>query len=107
MKWLKYVLAVAIGASAVVIGTMYPDKTFPAFVVTWLILIPMASVVYLIYGLREYIKERRNSIVVSIKPSTATDRLMELIREEDRIKDAKEALYKEMKKSKNSHRGEI
>lgn len=106
MKWLKYVLAMAIGASAVAIGTMYPDKTFPAFVLAWLILIPIASVVYLIYGLREYIKERKNSIVVSIKPSNATDRLMELMHEEERIKDAKEALYKEMKKSKNPHRGE-
>jgi Na+-transporting NADH:ubiquinone oxidoreductase subunit NqrE len=105
MKWLKYVLAIAIGASAVAIVTMYPDKTFPAFVVAWLILIPIVSVIYLIYGLREYIKERKNSIVVSIKHNNTTERLMELIRKEEEIKDAKEALYKEMKK--NKRRGEI
>lgn len=106
MKWLKYVLAIVIGAFAVAIVTMYPDKIFPAFVVTWLVLIPIAAVIFLIYGLREYIKERKNSIVVSIKHNSTTERLMELMHKEEEIKEAKEALYKEMKKSKNSRRGE-
>lgn len=105
MKWLKYATITALGISAVAIGTFYTDKVFPAFLVAWLLLIPMATVVYLIYGLRKYIKERRNNIVVSIKPSSATEKLVELIHKEEEIKHTKEKLYKEIKRDKSSYRG--
>lgn len=102
-KQLKYAMIVAtIGALSGFIGIVYPDKIFPAFVVTWLLMFPLAALVYLMYGLKEYIKERRNAIVVSIKPNNAMSRFIELTRKEEEIKKEKNTLLKEFnKESKN------
>ncbi len=89
--WLKYAIAIA-GVAG--IGTAYylPAETFLAFVTVWLLLIPAAVIVYLIYGLREYIKHRIHRIIVSIKPS---DAMIALARREALLRKEKEILYKE------------
>lgn len=102
-KQLKYAMIVAaIGALSGFIGIVYPDKIFPAFVVTWLLIVPLVAFVYLMYGLKEYIKERRNAIVVSIKPNNMMSEFIELTRKEEEIKKEKNTLLKEFnKESKN------
>ncbi|MDJ1420461.1 MAG: hypothetical protein M5U10_00955 [Candidatus Methanoperedens sp.] len=91
-SWLKY----AIVAGGAVMGTAYylPASTFLAFLTVWLLLIPAAAIVYLACGLREYIKNRRNRIMVSIKPGEA---MMALARREALLRKEKEILYKELR----------
>lgn len=97
-KWLKYATVVSAVALMAAMGIVYTEKTFPVFLIVWLIAIPIAAVGYLIYGLREYIKERKNAIVISVKHNDITIRYAELIRKEEEIRRAKEALYKELTK---------
>ena len=70
------------------------------FLIGWVVLIPIAGCAYLIYGLREYAKEHKNKIVVSMKPNSIEEKYAKLIREEEQIRVAKGTLYKELMKEK-------
>ncbi|HEY9245955.1 MAG TPA: hypothetical protein VIO11_03820 [Candidatus Methanoperedens sp.] len=89
----KYIAAAVAGGTVVAGATFLPSETFIAFVVGWLLLIPAAFVVYLAFGLREYMKERKNRIVVAIKPSEA---VRAIARRETELQREKELLYKEI-----------
>lgn len=109
MRKLRYAMIVTIiaGISAVII---YPANAFLAFLTVWLLLIPVVAIGYLMYGLQEYVKNRKNSIVISIKSNEITKKLIELAHNEDEIRKEKEILYKELKNNEfrnNARRGEI
>ncbi len=89
--WKKYV------AAGLVIGSVYflPSESFAAFISGWLFLIPAAAAVFLAIGLREYMKDRKNSIVVSIK---ANDAMRAIARKEAELKREKELLYEQFGK---------
>ncbi len=92
--WVKYVLAAVAGGGAVM-GTAYyfPQKSFMAFVVGWLFLIPAAFVVYMVYGLIKYLADREHRITVAVKP---TEAMKALARREAELKREKEFLYEEL-----------
>ena len=100
MKLPKYMKAVVAATSLAIIGTVYTEETFLTFLLGWVVLIPIVSCGYLIYGLVEYRKERKNRIIVSVKPNNITERYAELIRKEEGIRKEKEVLYNELRKSK-------
>ncbi len=76
------------------------EKTFLAFLLGWVVLLPILSCGFLIYGLIEYRKEHKNSIIVSVKPNNITQRYAELLIKEESIRKEKEALCRELKKDK-------
>ncbi len=94
-SWVKYAIAVVVGATIMVAAYYLPMGTFQAFVIGWLFLIPATFAVYMLVGLREHLKERTNRIVVSVKP---TEAMMALARKEAAIKKEKELLYEEFQK---------
>jgi hypothetical protein len=98
MKRIKYALIVTAGISALAV-IMYPAQTFLAFLAAWL-LVPIVVFGCLAYGLREYMKNRKNSIVVSIKRSDTATRMMELAHKECELKREKEILYEDIRKNK-------
>ncbi|MDD5474287.1 MAG: hypothetical protein PHU34_09110 [Candidatus Methanoperedens sp.] len=94
-SWVKYAIAVVVGATIMVAAYYLPMETFQAFVIGWLFLIPATFAVYMLVGLREHLKERTNRIVVSVKP---TEAMMALARKEAAIQKEKELLYEEFQK---------
>jgi len=98
-KWIKYAAIFIIAGT--VIGVYYPDKAFLTFVTAWLFVIPVMAAIYLTYGLIQYMRDRKNKIVVTIKNNDLTTRLMSIMREEEELKKAKEAIYKQMKNEEN------
>lgn len=98
MKRIKHALIVTAGISAIAV-IMYPAHAFLAFLAIWL-LVPIAIVGYMVYGLREYMNDRKNRIVVSIKHSDITTRLMELTHKEYELKREKKILYEDIGKNR-------
>jgi len=90
--WIKYVAAVA-GGSIIGAGYFFSAETFIAFLTGWLFIIPAVSFAFLVYGLREYRKDRKNRIMVSVKPSEA---LRALARREAELQREKDLLLKEL-----------
>ena len=100
------IVTIIAGISTAII---YPANAFLAFLAVWLLLIPVVTIGYLTYGLREYVKNRKNSIVISIKSNEITRKLIELSHKEDELIKEKEILYKELKNNEfrnNAMRGE-
>ena len=64
-----------------------------AFLLGWLFLIPAIAVVFLTYGAIVYLKERKNRITVTIKPSEAMKAIM---RREAELQLEKEKLLNHM-----------
>ena len=91
-NWKRYV------AAGIVIGTIYflPSESFAAFIAGWVFLIPIASVVFLTAGLREYMSDRKNRIMVSIKTNEAMNALA---RRETELNREKELLYEQFGKA--------
>ena len=91
-NWKRY------GAAGIVIGTIYflPSESFAAFIAGWLFLIPIAAVVFLAAGLRGYMSDRKNRIMVSVKTSEA---MKALARREAELKREKELLYEQFGKA--------
>ena len=90
-NWKRYV------AAGIVIGSVYflPSESFIAFLTGWVILLPITAAVFLAVGLREYMKDRKNRIMVSIK---RTDAMNALARREEELKREKELLYEQFGK---------
>ena len=91
-NWKRYV------AAGIVMGTIYflPSESFTAFIVGWVFLLPIASVVFLTVGLREYMSDRKNRIVVSMKTNEAMNALS---RRETELNREKEILYEQFGKA--------
>jgi len=83
------------GAAGIVIGGIYfmPMESFAAFLTGWVFLVPAAAAIFLAVGLREYMKDRKNRIVVSIG---ANDAMKALARREAELKREKELLYEQI-----------
>jgi purine-cytosine permease-like protein len=94
-SWLKYAVTVVVGATVMAAAYFLPMETFQAFVIGWLFLIPATFAVYMLFGLREYLQERKNRIFVSIKP---TEAMKALARKEAALEKEKELLYEELQK---------
>jgi hypothetical protein len=90
-NWKRYVSA------GIVIGSVYflPNESFVAFITGWVILLPIAAAVFLAVGLREYRKDRKNRIMVSIRTN---DAMNALARREADLKREKELLYEQFGK---------
>jgi len=86
---MKYIAALSAAVAFMASAYYYPAETFFTFTVGWLFFIPMAFVAYLIYGLSEYISDRKHSIEVAVKPTEAMNailrRKMDLKREKEKI----------------------
>ncbi len=65
---------------------------FMAFVLGWLFLIPAAVVVLLVYGLVVSMRDRKNRITVTVKPSEA---VKAIVRREEELKREKERIMYE------------
>lgn len=95
-NWAKYVLAAAAGSGAVAVTAYYfPEKSFTAFLVGWLFLIPAAFVAYMGYGLWKYIMDRKQRITIEVKP---TEAMKALARKEAELRREKELIYEEFSK---------
>lgn len=69
---------------------------FMAFVLGWLFLIPAAVVVLLVYGLVVHFRDRKNRIIVNVKP---TEAMRAIARREATLKREKEIImYEEASK---------
>lgn len=92
---MKYAAAAAAGAAVVGASYYLPMEVFQAFVIGWLFLIPATFAVYMLLGLREYLKERKHRIAVAVKP---TEAMRALARREAELQREKELLYEELRK---------
>lgn len=99
MKLPKYMKSIVAATVLTAAGAIYMGKTFLTFLVGWIVIVPIVACGYLIYGLLEYRKQEKNSIVVSVKPNNITEKYAELIRKEEEIRKEKEVLYKELTES--------
>ncbi|HEY9205349.1 MAG TPA: hypothetical protein VIO58_05460 [Candidatus Methanoperedens sp.] len=96
MKYWKRYVAAAVAVGTVIAAVRFlPSETFITFVMAWLLLIPAAFAMYLAYGLREYMRDRKNRILVSVKPSEA---MKALARRETELAREKELLYEDLRK---------
>jgi hypothetical protein len=96
MQLSKYMKAAIAATVLLATGAIYLGKMFLTFLVGWIIAIPIVVCGYLAYGLTQYRKQTKNSIVISVKPSSVTEKYVELIRKEEEIRKEKESLYKEL-----------
>lgn len=94
-NWVKYVATIVVGATVMGAAYLLPMGTFQVFVIGWLFLIPATFAVYMLFSLREYMQDRNNRIVVSVKP---TEAMKMLARREAALKTEKELLYEELQK---------
>ena len=92
----KYMKATIATTVLLATGAIYLGKTFLAFLIGWIVVIPIVACGFLAYGLIQYRKQTKNSIVISVKPNSVTERYAELIRKEEQIRREKEILYKEL-----------
>jgi hypothetical protein len=96
---IKYLVAASVAGVFMVAAYYFPAETFLAFIAGWLFLIPAAFIVYMVYGLMEYMKDREHRIEVAIKPTEVMRAIArgkeELKREQERI------LYEEMSSKPN------
>jgi uncharacterized membrane protein YjjP (DUF1212 family) len=65
---------------------------FVAFVVGWLFLIPAVAAVLLVYGFAVYLRDRKNRITVTLKPTAA---MKAIARKEEQLKKEKERIMYE------------
>lgn len=94
-SWMKYAATMVVGATVMAAAYFLPMETFQAFVIGWLFLIPATFAVYMLLGLREYLKERKHRIAVAVKP---TEAMRALARREAELQREKELLYEELRK---------
>ncbi len=95
-RYLKITIA---AAALVTFGAIYTKEAFLTFLIGWVVLIPIVACGFLLYGLIEYRKQTKNSIIVSVKPNNITQRYADLLIREDKIKKEKESLCEELKKN--------
>ncbi|HLB71082.1 MAG: hypothetical protein OIN88_14180 [Candidatus Methanoperedens sp.] len=94
-SWIMYAATAIVGATVMGAAYYLPTGTFLTFVIGWLFLIPATFGVYMALGFREYMKERKNRIIVSVKP---TEAIKALARREAELKKEKEILFEELQK---------
>jgi len=95
MNYFKQFAIFVAGGSVVGAAYFVPEKSFLAFVAGWLFLVPAAVVIFLGYGLTKYMKDRKNRIMVSIKPTGA---LKAIARREAELQKEKQLLLEELRK---------
>lgn len=92
---MKYAATVVVGATVMAAAYYLPIGTFQAFVIGWLFLIPATFAVYMLFGLKEYMADRKNKIIVSIKP---TEAMKAIARREVELEKEKSLLLEELQK---------
>ncbi len=93
---IKYIAALSTAAAFVASAYYFPAETFITFTAGWLFIIPIAFVVYLTYGLSEYMKERKHMIEVAVKP---TEVMKAIVRREDIKREKESILYEDSGRS--------
>ena len=94
-SWMKYAATVVVGATVMAAAYYLPIRTFQTFVIGWLFLIPATFAVYMLFGLKEYMADRKNKIIVSIKP---TEAMKAIARREAELEKEKSLLFEELQK---------
>lgn len=92
---MKYAATAVVGATVMAAAYYLPIGTFQAFVIGWLFLIPATFAVYMLFGLKEYMADRKNKIIVSIKP---TEAMKAIARREAELEKEKSLLIEELQK---------
>lgn len=92
---MKYAATAVVGATVMAAAYYLPIGTFQAFVIGWLFLIPATFAVYMLFGLKEYMADRKNKIIVSIKP---TEAMKAIARREVELEKEKSLLLEELQK---------
>ncbi len=92
---MKYAATAVVGATVMAAAYYLPIGTFQAFVIGWLFLIPATFAVYMLFGLKEYMADRKNKIIVSIKP---TEAMKSIARREVELEKEKSLLLEELQK---------
>ncbi len=90
---IKYIIALAVGAALIGAPYYFPKESLEVLFVVWFMLIPVAFIVFLVYGIIVYTRDMKHSIVVSIKPAEA---IMAFARREDELRGVKRSLYEEV-----------
>ncbi len=89
----KAIFSAMIAGFAMALAYYFPAEMFIAFVAITVFGIPLTVGAFLAYGLYAYLKDRKNRIEVTIKP---TEAMMALARREAELKKEKELLLKEI-----------
>ncbi|MCE8422520.1 MAG: hypothetical protein J5U16_01140 [Candidatus Methanoperedens sp.] len=86
--WKRYISA------GIVIGSIYflPFESYAVFIAGWVFLLPIALVGFLAIGLREYMKDRKNRITVSVR---ANEAMKAIARREAELTREKQLLYEQ------------
>jgi len=96
-NWEKYGIAAAIAATSMAGAYYYPAEFFITFTVGWIFFIPAAFVGYMAYGLWKYKMDRKNRIMVQVKP---TEAMKAVARREAALSKEKEILYEEINENR-------
>ena len=96
-NWGKYGIAAAIAGTGMAGAYYYPAEFFIVFTAGWLFFIPAAFVGYMAYGLLKYRMDRKNRIIVHVKP---TEAMKAVARREAALAKEKEILYEEIHEGK-------
>lgn len=94
---IKYIAALSAAVAFMASAYYFPAETFFTFTVGWLFFIPMAFAAYMVYGLSEYMHDRKHRIEVAVKPTEAMNALLR--REMDLKREKEKILYEESGRS--------
>lgn len=63
----KYIIAIAVGAALISAPYYFPKESLEVLFAVWFMLIQVAFIVFLVYGIIVYIKGLKHNIMVSRK----------------------------------------
>lgn len=89
----KYIIAAAVGAALIGAPYYFPKESLEVLFSVWFMLIPVAFIVFLVYGIIVYLRGMKHRITVSIKPAEA---IRAFAGREAGIRSVKRSLYEEL-----------
>ncbi len=92
-NWIKYLVTIVVGATVMGGSYLLPTTTFQAFIIGWLFLIPTTVVVYIIFGLKGYMRDEKNKIDIVVKPTPA---MLALSRRYQELDKERNMIYEDM-----------
>jgi hypothetical protein len=93
MNSVKYIVAASGGAALIGAPFYFPKENLEVLFKVWFMLIPVAFIVFLVYGIIVYLGGMKRRIAVPIKPVEA---IRAIGRREAEIRSVKRSLYKEL-----------
>jgi len=93
MNSVKYIVAASGGAALIGAPFYFPNESLEVLFTVWFMLIPVAFIVFLVYGIIVYLRGMKQRITVSIKPVEA---IRAIGRREAQSPSVKRSLNKEL-----------